>query len=188
MWKLWSLTFWTRSQNSVYYLGKKLKFAATIWISYNFEIQKRRASAETIWVNTVFLPYFDRHIVYSSIAVNHLEYLLWKHVSEHDFSNDLFWQKILDKRYIEKLWKPWYVLETYAKRWPQIQQNSHHIRNNSDCIVLTSHCCLTIRLCWQHSKNLLHWFLQLLKKVKENNFNLILSPYEIFNFKDIFFS
>jgi hypothetical protein len=34
-------------------LGKKLKFAVTIWVFYNFQIQKRIVSAETIWGNTV---------------------------------------------------------------------------------------------------------------------------------------
>ena len=31
-----------------------MKFAATIWILYNFQIQKRIVSAETIWGNTVY--------------------------------------------------------------------------------------------------------------------------------------
>ena len=36
---------WTVSQHKFSLLGKKLKFAATIWISYNFQIQKRIVSA-----------------------------------------------------------------------------------------------------------------------------------------------
>ena len=43
-----------RSTNSVYW-AKKLKFAATIWIFYNFQTQKRSVSAETRWGNTVFV-------------------------------------------------------------------------------------------------------------------------------------
>ena len=41
-----------RSEKSVYEV-KKWNIAATIWICYNLQIQKRVVSAETIWGNTV---------------------------------------------------------------------------------------------------------------------------------------
>ena len=41
-------TFEKFPQQKFSLLGKKLKFAATIWTFYNFQIQKRIVSAETI--------------------------------------------------------------------------------------------------------------------------------------------
>ena len=41
-------------------LGKKLKFAATMWIFYNLQIQKRIVSAETIHGNMVFIKKIRR--------------------------------------------------------------------------------------------------------------------------------
>ena len=45
-------------------LGKILKFAASIWIFYNFQTQKRIASAETICRNTIYFESFDLNCHY----------------------------------------------------------------------------------------------------------------------------
>ena len=45
-----------------------MKFAATIWSFYNFQVQKRIVSAETIWGNTVSLYYLDRNMHKTVIA------------------------------------------------------------------------------------------------------------------------
>ena len=42
-----------------------MKFGATIQIFYNFEIQKRIFSAETIWGNMVYTCRYDKHSVNS---------------------------------------------------------------------------------------------------------------------------
>ena len=48
-----------RSKNSVYQV-KNWNNAATIWIGYNFQIQKIIVSAETIWGNTVIFEGVNR--------------------------------------------------------------------------------------------------------------------------------
>ena len=49
-----SFLHWLVSAAKISILGKKLKFVATTWIFYNFQIHKRIVSAETICGNTVF--------------------------------------------------------------------------------------------------------------------------------------
>ena len=52
------------AEKKVFLLGKKLKFGATIGISYNFQIQKRIASDENIRGNTVYkTSYFPNEII-----------------------------------------------------------------------------------------------------------------------------
>ena len=116
---LWAGALARHSTNLISLLGKKLKFAATIWIFYNFQI----VSAETIWGNTVGLFVFVASIHYNKEYIT----LCTKTLAARKFSRIFFSISYTTKMFrliwISKVWNfgpHYYILMPCPSRGPKI--------------------------------------------------------------------